>query len=69
MAECTGRTDSDIAAAQSMYEGQANRDPRVVYLMNFGWWLFDAGGSMSPYSSLPQTVAQVRGIGLRISGR
>jgi hypothetical protein len=69
VAECAGRSDAYLAASQTMYENLANRDPRVVYLMHFGWWLFAEGGSMSPFSSLPQTAAALRGVGQRISGR
>jgi hypothetical protein len=68
-ARLCGSTDGGIAAAQSAYLDIAAGDPRVVALMNFGWWLPPKyGGDMNPLVNLPVTAQTQRGIGESITG-
>lgn len=64
-----GSTDSAIAEAQSSYLDIATGDPRVVSLMNFGWWLPPKyGGDMDPLTNLPLTAQAQRLLGESITG-
>jgi hypothetical protein len=66
---CPGSSDASIADAQSSYMNIAAGDPRVTYLMNFGWWFSPAyGGDMNPLADLPRTAQVQRGIGESIVG-
>jgi hypothetical protein len=66
---CAGSTDSTIAAEQSTYLDIAAADPRVVSLMNFGWWLPPKyGGDMDPLAKLPLTAQAQRHLGESITG-
>jgi hypothetical protein len=47
-------SDASIAARQSIYRQLAAANPRVVYLMNFGWWLGGIGDPQ-PFTNLPAT--------------
>jgi len=74
---CQGKTsDADIAGAQDAYMRIAAGDPRVAYLMNFGWWLgtnADNGGvgtlgEHDPFTNLPLTAAKQQAIGQSVAG-
>ena len=60
LSACTGVTgqkpNSDIAALQRDYFDLAEQNPRVIGLMNFGFWTAPAWTSGHGVSSLPLTV-------------
>jgi hypothetical protein len=60
LSECAGlsghETDADVAALQWQYFDLARANPRVIGLMNFGFWTAPAWTSGSGAASLPLTV-------------
>jgi hypothetical protein len=66
---CAGRTDASIASVQSVYAALAAADPRIGYLMNFGWWLGGASfAEQNPLASLPKTEYAQQSIGNSVVG-
>jgi len=71
---CPNTTDADIAAKQDVYFRLAAADPRVVSLLNFGWWLGnyqengEFAGEQDPFGKLPQTALKQRGYGENVVG-
>jgi hypothetical protein len=65
-----GSNDAGVAARQAVYTNIAATNPKVGYLMNFGWWLgtADTGAADNPLVDLPQTAAAQRGIGGAVTG-
>ncbi len=70
LAQCAGvsghGTDADIAALQWQYFDLAEQNPRVVGLMNFGFWTAPAWTSGSGAASLPLTVDANERVAARI---
>jgi hypothetical protein len=60
--QCGGSTYASIAARQSVYLQLAASNPRVVALLNFGWWLGGAGET-NPFVNLRQTAQAQKNIG------
>jgi hypothetical protein len=59
-------TDADIAAIQWQYYDVAIANPRVIGLMNFGFWTSPAWTSGSGAASLPLTVDANERVAARI---
>jgi hypothetical protein len=71
LSACAGvsghQTDADIAALQWDYFGLAEQNPRVIGLMNFGFWTSPAwAGGGAGASSLPLTVDANERVAARI---
>ncbi|MBV9854774.1 MAG: hypothetical protein JOY82_09650 [Streptosporangiaceae bacterium] len=70
LSACAGvsghQTDADIAALQWQYFGLAENNPRVIGLMNFGFWTSPAWTSGSGAASLPLTVDANERVAARI---
>lgn len=70
LAECAGvsghQTDAGIAALQWQYFNLAEQNPRVVGLMDFGFWSSPAWTSGNGASSLPLTVDSNERVAARI---
>jgi hypothetical protein len=70
LSACAGvtghQTDADIAALQWDYLGLAEQNPRVIGLMNFGFWTAPAWTSGHGASSLPLTVTANERVAARI---
>jgi hypothetical protein len=70
LSECAGlsghETDADIAALQWQYFDLAQANPRVIGLMNFGFWTAPAWTSGSGAASLPLTVDADERVAARI---
>jgi hypothetical protein len=60
------KTDADIAAIQQQYYNLAVSNPRVIGLMNFGFWTSPAWTSGSGSASLPLTVDANERVAARI---
>jgi hypothetical protein len=60
------QTDADIAAIQRQYYNLAVQNPRVIGLLNFGFWTSPAWTSGSGSASLPLTVDSNERIAARI---
>jgi hypothetical protein len=73
LSACSGvtghKTDSDIAALQWDYFDLAEQNPRVIGLMNFGFWTAPAWTSGNGASSLPLTVNANERVAARLLAR
>jgi hypothetical protein len=67
--QCADATDASIATKQDAYVAIANANPRVVYLMNFGWWRTVVPPDNDPIGTLPKTAARQSAIGRSVTGR
>jgi hypothetical protein len=62
--------DAAIAGRQSVYQNLAKNNPKVVFLLNFGWWLGTngAGSDKHPITDLPLTSKAQQSIGAAVLG-